>query len=277
MLRFPVQLALRSAFGDSGYGLPLQGLPESLPSLTAGLVRGWHAYELAAGRSTIVAVGDLEPDRFAEQLAGIYGADVARDTIAFAPVGAWLGNGPESSTAIERTKRQTGMAMLFPGPSRGDPDRHAAMVWAAIASGLGGRLFEALRDKRSLAYTVVASSWQRANAGALLCYIATSPEREDEAREALLLELARFRDFPPEAIELSRAINYLAGQAQVQRQTAGAVAGEVAEAWLMGSGLEELADPGAPFRAVTASAVRELAVRYLDPARRAEGIVRGRV
>ena len=91
----------------------------------------------------------------------------------------------------------------------------------------------------------------------------------------MLKELAFFRAAPPEAAELSRAVNYLAGQAQVQRQTAAAVAGEVAEAWLVGTGLEELADPAAGFKSVDASAIQRLANRYLDPSLRVEGVVRG--
>ncbi len=276
MLRYPVQLALRAGFGDSGYGLPAQGLPESVAALTAGMVRGWHACELAEGRTAVVAVGDLEPERFAERLAGWFGKDPPRDPAPIATGGAWRTLEGPGVVAIERAKRQTGLAILFPGPSRTDPDRFAAMVWSAIASGLGGRLFHALRDKQSLAYTVIASSWQRAGAGALLLYLATSPEREAEARDALLLELARFRDAPPDREELVRAISYLAGQAQVQRQTAAAVAGEVAESWLIGTGLEELADPAAGFKQVTAEAIRMLARRYLDPELRVEGIVRGR-
>ena len=133
----------------------------------------------------------------------------------------------------------------------------------------------ALRDRRSLAYTVMASSWQRAGAGALLLYLATSPRREEEARAALLEELARFRDEPPSVDELSRSISFLSGQAQVGRQTAGAVAGEIAEAWLLGAGLSEIADPAAGIRAVIASDVRDLAVVSLDPERRVEGVVRG--
>ncbi len=276
MLRYPVQLALRAGFGDSGYGLPVQGLPESVSVLTGGMVRGWHACELAQGRTAVVAVGDLEPERFAERIAGVFGKDSPREAASIATMGGWRAAADPGAVVVDRAKRQTGLAMLFPGPSRTDPDRFTAMVWSAIASGLGGRLFHALRDKKSLAYTVIASSWQRAGAGVLLLYLATSPEREDEARDALLIELARFRDVPPDRDELVRAISYLAGQAQVQRQTAAAVAGEVAESWLMGSGLEELADPAAGFKLVTAEAVRGLAVRYLDPSLREEGIVRGR-
>jgi hypothetical protein len=53
------------------------------------------------------------------------------------------------------------------------------------------------------------------------------------------------------------------------------VAGEILEAWLAGEGLEELADPSAPFRAVTAEDVLRVAADSLDPARKAEGVVRG--
>ncbi len=276
MVRYPMQLAFRAGFGDAGYGLPVHGLADIIPTFTPGMARAWHACEMATGRTTIVAVGDLHPERFGEQLAGIFGRASAREIYRgsrFDP--AALVRPRPARTVEKRTKRQTAIAMLYPGPSRSDPARYTAEVWAAIASGMGGRLFSALRDRRSLAYSVMASSWQRVGAGALLLYIATSPEREDEARGALLEELARFRTEVPEANELGRAVNYLAGQAQVQRQTAGALAGEIADAWLLGWGLEELADPTAGFRRVTAAEVGELAERHLDPEWLVEGVVRG--
>jgi zinc protease len=164
--------------------------------------------------------------------------------------------------------------MVFRGPDRRASERTAAEVWSAIASGLGGRLFEALRDRRSLAYTVVASAWEKGRAGALVTYIATAPEREEEARTAMLAELERFVREPVREVELRQAINYLAGQAEVRRQSGAALAGEIVEAWLVGEGLAELAEPAARFRAITAEAVQEVAERYLQGARRAEGIVR---
>ena len=278
MVHYPIQLALSTAFGSEGYGLPAHGLPDTVPHLTEGMVRAWHACELASGRTTIVAVGDLDPESYADQLAGLFGGGPARSAVAFEarlPGFAQGGNAGPLATVVHRSKQQSALALLYPGPSRRSPERHAAEVWAAIASGLGGTLFMALRDRRSLAYTVMASSWQRAGTGALLLYLATSPAREEEARVALLEELARFREEPPSAAELSRAINFLSGQAQVRRQTAGSVAGEIAEAWLLGAGLSEIADPAAGIRSVTASLVRDLAVESLDPDRRVEGVVRG--
>jgi zinc protease len=177
---------------------------------------------------------------------------------------------------VSRDKAQTAIAMAFPGPSRRDSlRRHPAEVWAAVASGLGGRLFDALREKRSLAYTVLASAWLRRRGGSLVTYIATGPEREEEAREAMLAELAVFAAEPVTGTELTQAVEYLAGQTEVERQSGAAVASEILDAWLVGRGLEEMEDPAAAYRQVTADAVQEVAAEYLTGGRRAEGVVRG--
>ena len=274
MFRYPLQLAFAAAWGDRGYGLPVAGLPETLREIPAGAVREWHARTLLGGRPAIIAVGDIDPGRAADQLAAVFGRLPARARAEPSDAVSWAA-ATGASRVVTRDKTQTAMAMAFPGPGRRDPQRYAADVLAAIASGLGGRLFEALRDRRSLAYTVFASSWQRGRGGALLTYIATAPDREEEARAEMLRELARFAAEPAGEAELSQAVGYLSGQAQVRRQSGGAVAGEILEAWFSGGGLDELVDPAAAYRGVTAEAVQAVATSHLDPARRAEGLVRG--
>jgi zinc protease len=276
MFRYPFQLAFAGAFGDTGYGLPAAGLPETLPTISVAEVRAWHSRALLGVRPVVVAVGDVDPERASATLAGAFrNRPPLPDSRRFDPL-PWRAGGGESSTrVVSREKAQAALAMIFPGPGRRDPDRVAAEVWAAVASGLGGRMFEALRDQRSLAYTVLASSWQKGRSGALVTYIATSPEREDEARNAMLDELERFTREPVSDAELSQAVNYLAGQAEVGRQSAGTLAGEILEAWLIGNGLADLEDPGAAFRAVTRADVREVAERNLRRSHRAEGVIRG--
>ena len=276
MFRYPFQLAFAGAFGNAGYGLPVSGLPETLAAVSIADVRAWHNRAILGVRPVVVAVGDVDPEEASEVLAGAFGDRVQvlpRTDLAPLP---WAGGlGDSSLRVVQREKQQAALAMAFPGPSRRDPDRAAAQVWAGVASGLGGRMFEALRDRRSLAYTVMASSWQRGRAGALLTYIATSPEREDEARQAMLQELDRFTREPVSQSELAQAVSYLAGQAEVSRQSGAGVAGEILEAWLSGNGLVDLEDPAAAFRAVTAEEVLRVAERHLSPSRRAEGVVRG--
>ena len=276
MFRYPFQLAFAAGFGDRAYGIPALGLPEQLDSIVPEDVRSWHRQALLAPRGVIVAVGDLDTERALGQLGGIFGGHAARvESDLHTPVG-WVLNGAPVTRVVPRQKAQSALAMAFPAPSRRDPARYAAEVWSAVASGLGGRLFEALRDRRSLAYTVMASSWQKARGGAFLAYIATSPEREEEARSEMLKELIRFAEERVTPAELAQATNYLAGQTVVNRQSGSAVAGEVLEAWLAGGGLGDLGDPAERYLGVSAEQVRDVAARVLGSAEiRAEGIVRG--
>lgn len=277
MFRYPFQLAFGAAFGDRGYGVPAAGQPEQLATVSVEQVRAWHRPLLAQQRGVVIAVGDIHPDTALAALGGVFGGHPPRPAATLrSPVG-WALGARSVSRVVERQKAQSAFALAFPGPSRRDPTRIATEVWSAVASGLGGRLFEALRERRSLAYTVVASSWQKARSGAFLSYIATSPEREDEARREMLAELCRFASERVTPAELEQATRYLAGQTAVQRQSSAVVAGEILDAWLAGMGLDDLVDPAARYLAVTRDQVRAAAEQALgggEPVY-AEGVVRG--
>jgi len=272
--RYPFQLAFRGAFGESAYGLPIGGLEDTLGSLTAARVAAWHREAVQGRRLTVVAVGDIEPERAADELAAVF-RDWRSAPQPAAGAVSWQPTDTPVERVVELGKAQSAFAMLFPGPTRRDPARHAAEVWAAVASGLGGRLFDALREKKSLAYTVLAFASPRLRAGVLGTYIAMAPARESEARAAMLEELGRFASEPVTPDELAGAIGYLSGQAAVQRQSAGHLLSEIVDAWLLGEGLGELEDPAAPYRGVTAEEVWRVARESLRPERRAEGVVRG--
>jgi zinc protease len=275
MFRYPFQLAFRGAFADHGYGLPTFGLPSTIEALEGADVSSWYAAWLAETRLTIVAVGDFDPN---QALEGLTGAFREWPSASKSPDGLkekWAVDGGVVERQAKRDKAQSALAFVFPGPTRRDPLRYAAEVWAAVASGLGGRLFETLRERRSLAYTVLATHWQRPGAGALATYIATSPEREQEAREAMLEELEVFRREAVGERELRQAVNYLVGQADVRRQIGAQVLAEIREAWLLGEGLEELEDPGAHYRGVSVGQIQDLAKACLDSDRLAIGVVRG--
>src|ERR1019366_9177532 len=103
--------------------------------------------------------------------SGLRAADAAE-----VPVPAW----PDRLQLNDdrRDKAQTALAMLFEGPSRGDDARFSAAMIAAVASGLGGRFFDELRDRQSLAYTVMAGPLVRPRAGAFSAHLALSPQKE---------------------------------------------------------------------------------------------------
>lgn len=271
MYRQPLRLAAALAWPDHPYGRSTLGVEESVGRLTPDTLHAWHGARVRESAALLCAVGDLDPQQSADVLAKRFAELRLRDDVA-PPPPAW----PQRfvRTVEERDKAQTALAMLFPGPRRRDDDRFDGELIGGIASGLGGRLFEELRDRQSLAYTVLARAYPKARSGAFAAYIATSPSKEEVAREGLLRELARFTTDPVSPEELERARNYALGTWKIRQASGAAVLAEVAEAWLHGS-LEDLTRYPADLEAVTASRIKAAARRWFDPARRVEGIVRG--
>jgi zinc protease len=271
MYRYPMRLATEAAFPGHSYGLAPGGTDDSLARITVDAVREWHATRALASACVIAIVGDGNPSELADLAARAFGElRHAGPTPVAKP--AWPAT---TATAIEtRDRAQTAMALLFPGPSRSDDARYAAAMIATVASGLGGRFFDELRDKRSLCYTVNAFVAERALAGVFGSYIATSPEQEDAARAGLLAEFARLCDQPVTEEELSRAQTYAIGIHAIRQQSGGAVLGDAVDAYLFGA-LGDLAEYESRIRAVTPAAMQRVALDYFDPSRRVEGLVRG--
>ena len=271
MYRYPMRLAMMSAFAGHPYGIPALGSEDSLRANRAGELRRWHRERFLTGASVIAFVGDGDPDDLAAQAEAHFGGMRFADQPRVPPFD-WPPGVIEASE--QRDKAQTAMVLAWPAPLRADRARFDFAMLAGIASGLGGRFFEELRDRQSLCYTVHAFSSERTAAGTFQAYIATSPEKESAARDGLLAELRKLRDDLVTEEELQRAQTYAIGVHQIRQQSGGAVLGEMVDAWMFGS-LDELEEHEAQILAVTAERIRETARRYLEPARRVEGIVRG--
>jgi zinc protease len=273
MLRYPVRLANAAAYGVHPYGRNQLGTEESLRAITADAVTDWHARNVLSSGAVVAATGDVDEGELAQALADAF------SWIAVAqpqPLGA-----PNWPTAVvqrieSREKAQTALAIAFPGPTRRDRARFTVSLLVGVASGLGGRFFEELREKRSLAYTVQAWGTERVSAGTFMAYIATTPEREEEARAGLLAECAKLRDEPVTPEELERASRYAIGSHAIALQSGSAVMAEMLDAWLFGEGLSELDEFESRVRAVTATDIQEYALQAFDPERRVEGVVRGK-
>jgi zinc protease len=274
MYRWPMRLASMAAYGAHPYARSVIGTEASLSQVDPGSVRAFHAEHIARGASVIAVVGDVTPDDVAGVIDRAFPLLRWQDEVAPALV-HW----PQKAHVLreERAKQQTALAMLFPGPSRVHDDRFAARVLSAVASGLGGRFFEQLRDKQSLAYTVSAFPVERRAGGAFAAYIATSPSREDEARDGLLGEFATLCEAAPSDEEIERARRYLIGTHAIAQQSGGNVLGELVDAWLFGEGLHERHEVVDRLAAVKGADVLRMARASFDASRVAEGVVRGAI
>jgi zinc protease len=272
MYRYPLRLTTDAAFGAHPYGGSVLGSDESLRAITVGDVRTWHRRRVMEAAAVVAIVGDVDADLTAASAARAFAELLTAAPATIAPP-VW------PSTVVtrveQRDKAQTALALAFPGPARLDPERYTAQLIAGVASGLGGRFFEELRDRQSLAYTVHAFPSTRRLAGTFVAYIATSPDREETARAGLLAEFQKLREGAVTAEELERAQRYAIGTHAIRQQSAGSVLGDIVDAWLHGRGLEELGEYEGRMRAVTLEMIRQLAEKYFDPERRVEGVVRG--
>jgi zinc protease len=272
MYRYPMRLLTEAAFRGHPYGIPASGMEESLAAIATDEVREWHRARMLEAPSVFVYVGDGDPD----EIAGLAACDLCElrwREGASLPTAPWP---MEPVVAAEsREKAQTALALAFPAPARRDDDRHVADLIAGIASGLGGRFFDELRDKQSLAYTVQAFASERRAGGLFVAYIATSPDKEEVARRGLLAEFAKLRESPVTERELRQAQTYAIGTHAIRQQSGGAVLADIVDAWLLGAGLGELAEYEERVRGVTAEDALRVARRYFDEGRRVEGIVRG--
>ena len=272
MYRWPMRLAVEAAWAGHPYGQSVLGTESSLAAMTAGALRRWHEARVVQAPGVLVCVGDIDPSVAAGLAARYFGSFRA---VERAPVALPTWPTTRVDCTDERDKAQSALAMLFPSPARADDSRFAAAMIAGVTSGLGGRFFDELRDRQSLAYTVMAGPIVRQCAGAFSAYIAMSPEKEDQARNGLLDQFARLREKPVTDRELAQAQTYALGSWAIRRESAGNVMADIADAWLFGTSLRELDEYEHRVRAVTAQQMLELARTCFQPERRVEGIVRG--
>ncbi len=271
MYRYPLRLFLSAAFPDHAYGTPLEQTETAIRSAGAEQLRDWHRQTMLEAAPTIFVVGAVDPERAASSMLSNL-RPVANGSMKLQPT-QWPGS--RTQVSAQRQKAQTALMLGFPGVGYEHPDTIILQVLANAISGLGGRLFEELRSRRALAYSVTAYPLVRGLGGAFVSYMATAPEREDEARRGLLEELGRVReDLLPED-EVERARRYTIGTWQIRSQTNAAQLNELLHALLVGRGLIELREFPERVLAVTPGQLRDAAQRYFDESRLVEAVVRG--
>ena len=270
MFRYPLRLCLQQAFAGHPYGNSLQAVERTLSATTVAQAAQWHRREIGK-QSWAFAVGDVDPDTARKKLQSVLIRNEV-DGAGSPPRAAWHGG---TQLVESREKNQTALALGFPGPDRNHPDSYVLQVLANAVGGLGGRFFEELRSKRSLAYTVSLMPVSRWLGGVFIAYIGTSPDREDEARTALLEQFDLLRNELISDDEVRRAKSYTIGTWQIRSQTNGAQLGDLMHAYMLGEGEREITEFADHIEAVTPQAIRNAAQRYFDPSIMVEGVVRG--
>jgi len=173
---------------------------------------------------------------------------------------------PTERRRVHRTlaRAQAHVVMGFQGLTLFDPDRHALEVLSTVLSGMGGRLFTELRDKRSMAYTVTSLAVEGIDPGYFAVYIGTSPDKREAAEAGMEAELQKVLDHPITPAELDRAKAHLVGTHEIGLQRNAARAALLALDGVYGLGLDNFEHYDERIQSVTAEDVLRVARRILQ-------------
>jgi zinc protease len=245
------------------YRLPILGSAETVASFTREDLLAHHARWLRSGNLALAVCGDVDPDAVAEsishRLADLGGSDFTWSEPPSEPA-------PREPREVElrKDRAQAHLVLGFRGVTLHDPDRFALEVISQLLAGQGGRLFLELRDRRGLAYSVNAMNIEGLAPGLFAVYVATAPEKLDEAKDAIFAELRALLDAPPADGELDRARRYLSGNFEIDRQRAAARAAHMAADARYGLGPDAQRRYAEQVEAVDAEAVLRVARRIVD-------------
>jgi zinc protease len=176
--------------------------------------------------------------------------------------------------AIAKQRSQMHLMVGFPGLRVTDPDVPALQVLTQVLSGQGGRLFFELRDRQSLAYQVQAQSIEGLDPGLFMVYIASAPEKEQQARDGVKIELAKLLEGGVSDDELERARRYLVGSYSVSLQRFGTQASLLSLDELYGLGATYHLGYRERIEKVTREDVMRVARRIIDFERAVYAVVR---
>ena len=161
-------------------------------------------------------------------------------------------------------RNQAVYLMLFPTAGAEDADRPALRLLSESLGGFTGKLYQDLREKQSLGYSVFPVDWAGKDTGFLAFGIIASPENLDKAKasfEAIVRDLHE-NLLPEETLGRAKAVAeanyYRARQSRAMR------AGEGAANILNGHGLDYGRECLEAMKAVDAKTLRETARKYLD-------------
>lgn len=275
MFQHPLNLFYSSLFKNHPYGLPVNGQAEMIVNFGREEIVAWQRRLFEPSNTLLALVGDVESEPVLEFIQQKFDKLAALENVnprhfELQPLTEIV------AQAESREKQQSALVLGFFGPAYGSDDYYALTVLQNVVSGLGGRFFEELRGRQSLAYTVSAFLVARQDAGAFVAYIATSPEKEEIAKNGLLKEFEKLTQEPITEEELERAIRYSVGTHQIGMETYRAQLLEYAHDFLLGKGLNEVEDFPRRIESVSREDVLRVAQKYFLPDRYAMGIVRGR-
>jgi zinc protease len=253
-----------TAFEGHPYGRPVNGTSETVSSISIADLKSYAHRILARQNLKIAVVGDIDAETLKVLLDRTFGALPEKPELYsianVAPRG--LGRRIEVSLDVPQTVVDFG----GPGIARQDPDFMAAYLINHILGGgsTDSRLYQEVREKRGLAYSVSDSLVWLDHAAVMLGGTATRADRAGETVDLIEKEIRHFAEDGPTAGELVEAKRYLNSAFVLNLDSSTKIAALLVQLELDGFGTDYFSRRTAMIEAVTLDDARRVAKRLLD-------------
>jgi predicted Zn-dependent peptidase len=196
-------------------GRAVIGTQESITGMTRDAVALYHGAHYRPANVVVAAAGNITHDHVVSRVVDRL-VDRGRPSNGASGTGDAASTAPPPPLALQVLTRPTEQAHVVIGTrgiSRADDDRYALSVLnQALGGGMASRLFQEVRERRGLAYSVYSYRVAFAETGAFGVYVGTAPERVEEALDVVDAELDRLvREGSLDDDELDAAKGHLKG------------------------------------------------------------------
>ncbi|MFC1421434.1 M16 family metallopeptidase [Streptacidiphilus cavernicola] len=251
-------------YGSSPLGRPVLGTVDTINALTRDQVAGFYKRRYRPEHLVVAAAGNVDHAKVVRQVERAFAAAGALTRTDTAPAGPRAGvRALRTAGKVEILDRPTEQAHLvlgLPGVARNDDRRWALGVLnSALGGGMSSRLFQEVREKRGLAYSVYSYSSSYADTGLFGIYAGCQPKRVEEVLSICREELQKVAEHGITEEELRRAVGQISGSTVLGMEDTGSLMTRVGKAELCYGTHLSVDDLLAKISSVTLDDVREVA------------------
>ncbi|MBF9073860.1 M16 family metallopeptidase [Streptacidiphilus fuscans] len=224
-------------YGESPLGRPVLGTVDTINALTRDQVYGFYRRRYRPENLVVAAAGNVDHAKVVRQVRRAFESVDALGRAETAPA-APRGGTRALKTAgkveiLDRPTEQAHLVLGMPALARNDDRRWALGVLnAALGGGMSSRLFQEVREKRGLAYSVYSYTSAYADSGLFGIYAGCQPKRVEEVLGICREELAKVAEHGITDEELKRAVGQMSGSTVLGMEDTGSLMSRVGKAEL---------------------------------------------
>jgi predicted Zn-dependent peptidase len=178
---------------STALGRPVLGTVDSIEAISRSAIAGYYRRRYQPSSLVITAAGNLDHAALVRLVKKAF-ANVPVDDEATPTAPRLGGRSPRftpATTVVARPTEQANLVVGMPGLHRLDERRFAMGVLnAALGGGMSSRLFQEVREKRGLAYSVYSFSSTYADTGLFGVYAGCHPKKARDVLELCREQLA---------------------------------------------------------------------------------------